>query len=322
MSPLVSILIPCHNAALWLKQTLDAVFAQTWPAMEVILVDDGSTDQSASVARQFAVHGLRIVTQANAGQCAAANRALRLARGGYIKFLDADDLISPDMVERQVNALLAHPGCVAYSEWARFHEVPAEAVFTPRPGWRDAAPVDWLVELWERAQPMMQCGQFLLPRDLLARTGGWDERLSLINDFEFFARLVTASAGVVYTPGARLYYRSGLPSSLSRCRTAPAWESAALSSLLGTEHLLRLEDSPRTRRACAAILQQLVYDLYPGMPALRARLETRIAKLGGSDLAPLGGRGFQFVRRLVGWRLARRLQILAGRYPAPTFDPA
>lgn len=313
MSPLVSILIPCFNAERWLAPALESALDQTWPRCEVILVDDGSTDASLSIARRFESRGLRIATQANRGQCAACNHALSLAQGDFIKFFDADDLFSPDMIALQVAALVNRPGCLAYSEWARFKSDPAEAVFTPRPGWRDAAPVDWLVEIWAVAQPMMQCGQFLIPRALLDRTGGWDERLSLINDFEFFTRLTLASAGIVFTPGARLFYRSGLAGSLSRTRSARAWESAFLSSILATDYLIAAENSTRTRQAVAAILQQLVFDIYPSQPALVAELEARIAKFGGTTLRPKGGKSFLLASRLIGWKPARRLQVLVGK---------
>jgi glycosyltransferase involved in cell wall biosynthesis len=316
--PLVSILVPCYNAAPWLAQTLESALAQTWRNVEIIVVNDGSTDDSLRLARTFETQGVQVIDQLNRGQCAAANHALRLARGDYVKFFDADDILSPDMIERQIRALASRPGAVACGEWARFHRDPAEAMFTPRRGWHDAAPIDWLVEIWEDAQPMMQCALFLIPRELLTRTGGWDERLSLINDFEFFARVVLASAGVVFTPGARLYYRSGLAGSLSAGKSRSAWQSAFLSLTTGTQHLLAAEDSPRTRRVAAAILQGLIYDMYPSTPTLVADLERRVALLGGSSLPPLGGRGFQLSRRLLGWKAARWLQIYAGKFPPPT----
>lgn len=315
--PLVSILIPCYNAAPWLAITLESAFAQTWPECEIVLVDDGSTDDSLAIARRFEPRGLRIFTQSNRGQSSACNHALRHARGDYIKFFDADDLLSPDAVALQVGALRDRPHCLAYGEWARFHSDPAEADFTPRPGWRDGSPVDWLVELWADAQPMMQCAQFLIPRDLLDRAGGWDERLSLINDFELFTRLAVASRGIVFTPGARLYYRSGLAGSLSRSRSAPAWRSAYLSLTQGTRHVLAAEDSPRTRRVAATMLQGLIYDMYPNTPEFITALEARVTELGGSTLRPQGGRSFQLARQLLGWKAARWLQYSVGKYPRP-----
>src|SRR5690606_38229254 len=116
----------------------------------------------------------------------------------------------------------------------------------------------------------------------------WDERLSLINDFEFFARVLVCATEILYSPGARLYYRSGLPQSLSGRKTRPAVESAFLSISLGTRHLLEAEDSPRTRRACANILQDFDYTYYPNHPDLRGGARARAAELGGSDLSPDG----------------------------------
>ncbi len=317
MEPLVSLCIPCHNAAPWLAATLDAAFAQTWPRCEVILVDDGSTDDSWSVACGYEHRGLRLARQSNRGQSSACNHALQLAGGDFVKFLDADDLISPEMIALQVAGLSQRPGSLAYGEWARFTVDPGEAEFRRRPGWHDAAPVDWLVEIWADAQPMMQCAQFLVPRCLLQQRGGWDERLSLINDLELFTRLTLASDGLVFTPGARLYYRSNLPGSLSGSRSAPAWESAFLSVDLATRHLFGVENSPRTRRVCASMLAGLLFAMYPNMPTLTARLESRIAELGGSGLRPLGGRGFQIAGRLLGWKTARWLQMWTGKYPRP-----
>jgi glycosyltransferase involved in cell wall biosynthesis len=103
--PLVSILIPCHNAARWLAATLESALAQTWPRTEIILVNDGSTDDSAAIARGFASRGVRVIDQPNSGPGAALNRALRESTGEFVKFLDADDLISSDAVALQVAAL-------------------------------------------------------------------------------------------------------------------------------------------------------------------------------------------------------------------------
>lgn len=317
MTPLVSILIPCHNASRWLAGTLESLLAQTWPRCEIIVVDDGSTDGSGEIAGRYTARGVRVATQPNRGPSAASNHALRLAQGDYIKFCDSDDLHSPDMVALQVAALTAQPGRLAYAEWARFYRDPSEADFQTRPGWHDATPVDWLVETWADAQPMMQCAQFLLPRAVLDRAGGWDERLTLINDFEFFTRLLLTSSGLVFTPGARLYYRSGLRGSVSGLRSFAAWRSAHLSTTLGIGYLLAAENSGRTRRAAAAMLQGLIYSMYPNCPELVADLAGRVRTLGGSALAPQGGRGFRLARRVIGWKAARWLQIWSGKYPRP-----
>ena len=143
--------------------------------------------------------------------------------------------------------------------------------------------------------------------------GPWDERLSLINDFDFFSRILLASQGVAFCPEARSYYRSGLLGSLSGRTSRRAWESAFLSAELGTRSLLTREDSPRTRRAAAINWQRLVHSAYPLVPDLVARGETQVRELGGCDLEPGGGSAFQVLRRVFGWKLARRAQILGRR---------
>lgn len=95
MKPIVSILIPAYNAAPWLAATVRSAEAQTWSPIEIIVIDDGSTDNTLAVAHTLASDRVAIHTQPNRGASAARNHALRLARGEYIQFLDADDLIAP-----------------------------------------------------------------------------------------------------------------------------------------------------------------------------------------------------------------------------------
>jgi len=313
-APLVSICMPCFNAAPWVGAALDSALAQTHAPIEIIVVDDGSTDETPAILDGYRAHGVKIIRQANAGHSTAANRALAEATGPYVKFLDADDLLHPKMVARQVAALAGRTDAVALGEWARFYTDPAEATFNPLPMYRTALPADWLTEELRGGKPMMQCAMFLIPRAILQRTGGWDERLSLINDFELFARVLLASGEIVHAPGARLYYRSGLAGSASRQKSRAAAESAVLSLTLGTAHLLAAEDSARARLAAANILRTFDHDFYPAYPDLRHRLAVRIAELGGSDLTPPGPPAFHRLRRLVGWRAARRIQLLAERF--------
>ena len=310
-APLVSVLIPCFNAAAFVGAALESVLAQTYAPIEVIVVDDGSTDGSAGVLDQFRARGVTVITQANAGQCAAANRALSAVNGAYIKFFDADDLLHPEMIERQMRVLNGRADAVALGEWARFYHVPEEAVFTPLPMYRNADPVEWLTSEFLTGEPMMQCAMFLIPRAVLDHTGGWDERLSLINDFEFFARVLTAASEIIHAPGARMYYRSGLPGSLSRRKDRMAAESSSQSMLLAVGHLLAAEDDERTRRACASVLANFEFEFYPAFPDLRRSIRHRIAELGGTSQKPPGSPAFHKLRRWIGWRAARRVQIFA-----------
>lgn len=311
--PLVSVCIPCFNAERYLAAAVESVLAQTYAPIEIIVVNDGSTDQSADVLQCFAGHGVKVIHQANAGQCAAANRAWAEASGDYIKFFDADDLLGREMIERQVAALSGRTDAIAMGEWSRFSQDPAEATFDALPMYRTTDPVTWLVDEWTRGAPMMQCAMWLIPFAVLQRTGGWNERLSLINDFEFFSRVLLSARELVYVPGARLFYRSGIATSLSGQKSRRAAESAHLSLLLGTDQLMAAENSQRTRRAAANMLRTFDHTFCPAFADLRRALESRIKGLGGSDLPPVGPPGFHRLRRWIGWRAARRVQFLSER---------
>ena len=96
--PLVSILVPAYNAARWIEETLRSAIDQTWSRKEIIIVDDGSSDNTASVVRPHECSFVKLVAQENQGAARARNRALSLAQGDYIQWLDADDLLAPDKV--------------------------------------------------------------------------------------------------------------------------------------------------------------------------------------------------------------------------------
>lgn len=109
MSPRVSVLIPCYNAGQYLGAALDSVLAQTYPDYEIIVVDDGSEDNTPAVAASYG--GVRYVYKPHSGVSAARNLAIANARGEFVAFLDADDLWTPDKLEKQVAYLDSHPDC-------------------------------------------------------------------------------------------------------------------------------------------------------------------------------------------------------------------
>lgn len=312
--PLVSVCMPCYNAQPYLAEALESVLAQSWKLIEIIAVNDGSTDGTGDILEAYRARGVRVIHQQNKGQCAAANRALAQAKGEFIKFFDADDILASDMVQLQVESLMGRRDAIAMGEWARFYSEPFEADFRPLPMYRNSAPVDWLAGEWLNGEPMMQCALWLIPRNLLSCTGGWDERLSLVNDFEFFARVLLEAKEIVYTPKARLYYRSGIPGSLSAQKSRKAVESQFLSLTLGIEHLLKAEDGPNTRRACANVIQAFDYEHYPSHPDLRAKIRAKVAELGGADITPSGPPGFHKLRSWIGWKAARHIQRIAERF--------
>src|SRR5262249_48508087 len=147
MNPLVSILIPAYNAEEWIACTIQSAVAQTWHRKEIIVVDDGSTDRTAEVARRFASKGVSVVCKENGGAAAARNHAFRLSQGDYIQWLEADDLLAPDKIERQLAALggIENRKILLSSPWAFFSYRSHRARFVPTSLWHDLTPVEWLL---------------------------------------------------------------------------------------------------------------------------------------------------------------------------------
>jgi glycosyltransferase involved in cell wall biosynthesis len=322
MKPLVSVLIPAYNAERFLAETMRSALAQTWQAKEIIVVDDGSRDGTLAIARSFEALGVKVIAQENRGQCAARNAAVAASQGELLEFLDADDLLQPDKLEVQIRRLQEEGfDCVTSGHWERFYKTPGDGCFLPEPMWTDLDPVDWLVSAWER-QRMMHPAAWLVPRTVADRAGPWDESLSLIDDFEYFARVVLACRRVLFCPDAMSWYRSGIQGSMSGSKSRKAWESASRALHAGTAQLLAREDSPRTRRACVRCFQEFQFSAYPDCPDLMSLAEQRIAELGGGRLPPRGGTAFRLISSVFGWRTAKTVQRLAHRLRPVNSVPA
>lgn len=309
MNSRVSIVIPAFNAERWLGEAIASALAQDWPDKEILVVDDGSRDGTARVARGFEGQGVRLLRQANRGAAAARNAGLAAAGGDFLQFLDADDLLAPSKIRLQVEALRASaPGAVAAGAWGVFSGRPEEARFVPEPVWRDLAPAEWLACSWEGGG-MMHPAAWLTPRAVAERAGGWNEALSLDDDGEYFCRVVLASGGVRFVPEARSLYRSHSGPRLSGSAGRRAAESSFLSVTLKERHLLAAEDSPRTRRAAAANYSRFAWEQLGAAPELADRAERRWRELAPDLPPPRAGRLHNLAAALFGWRRARRWQL-------------
>jgi glycosyltransferase involved in cell wall biosynthesis len=216
MKPVVSILVPAYNAEGWISDTLRSAIAQTWDRKEIIVVDDGSKDQTLAIARQYESEQLRVVTQKNQGAAATRNNAFSLCHGDYIQYLDADDLMGPDKIASQMNALGPSPNkrTLLSGSWGVFMYRYYRTKFTPSALWCDLSPVEWLVrKMGENLY--MQTASWLVSRELVEAAGPWDARLLGDDDGEFFCRVLLASNGVRFVPESKVYYRSSGSSSLS-----------------------------------------------------------------------------------------------------------
>lgn len=308
--PLVSILIPAFNAERWIAQTIESALTQTWETIEVIIVDDGSTDRTLDIAQAVDDPRLRIVSQENHGPCAAYNAALRLARGDFIQYLDADDLLAPDKIEIQIRRLREEPeGTIASSAWSRFYDDDvASADFTSGPDWQDYEPAtDWLLQAWSGRGTMPNFA-WLMPRSLSNVAGYWNESVRINLDGEYFTRVLTGARKIAFCEDARGYYRSGLESSNSKPNSVEKLRALYHTTILCENTLLKHLNTSESRRAVAGLWQQFLFTAYPQVSDLTSVAEKRIEELGGMYREPSGGRVFLLIRDTLGWKPALRIQ--------------
>lgn len=193
----VSIVIPCYNAGTHLTEAVESAVAQTWPAVEVIVVDDGSTDQTTlDILDEPSWPRTRIYRQHNAGPAAARNRAIREAQGDYILPLDADDTIEPDYVTKAVAVLDASPsvGCV-YCKARKFGA--EEGPWELPPYTAQELAVDNVIFVTA-----------LYRKEDWQTVGGYNERLRHgMEDYEFWLKLVGLGRQVVQLDECLFNYR-------------------------------------------------------------------------------------------------------------------
>jgi glycosyltransferase involved in cell wall biosynthesis len=311
MKPLVSILIPAYNSQEWLADTLRSAIEQTWPNKEIIVVDDGSKDQTCAVARRFAAEGVRVVTQKNQGGSAARNTAFSLSQGEYIQWLDADDLLSPDKIARQMEALdsSSNKRTLLSSPWGRFLYRHYRAQFTPNALWGDQSPVDWMVH--GMGQNLhMQTATWLASRELSEAAGPWDTRMVVDDDGEYFCRVLMKCERVRFVPEAKVYYRASGSSSVSYIgRSNKKMEAQFLSMRLHIEYLRSLEDSERTRAACVTYLQNWLPYFYPEKLDTVKQAQKLAEDLGGKLEVPRLSWKYSWMQPIFGWGATKRAQI-------------
>ncbi len=318
-APLVSILIPAYNAGPWIEATLASALAQTHPRCEIIVVNDGSQDDTERRARAVAAAAppdrIRVFDQANAGASAARNHALRHARGEFIQYLDADDLLAPEKIERQLTRLASAPlNTLASGRWGRFTNDPTATRWGDEMVYRARDGVEFL-QLHHETGSMMQPGAWLCSRTLIEAAGPWDESLSLNDDGEFFARVMLAASGLIHVPESRCHYRASPAPSLSRRRDARALASLHRSVALTVDHWVTRDRSPRTFAAANLAWRRTALELYPAAVPF-ANAARRAARVYGPSDEPYGAPSWVgAIARVVGWATARRLQLLRQRLP-------
>ncbi|MCP9782347.1 glycosyltransferase [Cyanobium sp. WKJ7-Wakatipu] len=214
--PLVSVILPVHNGGIYLHAAISCILGQAYQRLEIIIIDDGSSDDSEFTIRSFSDPRIQFFKQANQGLAATLNRGITLARGKYIARQDQDDLSNPDRISLQVAYMEDHPDCVLLGSWAQIMEVDRLVERFHR------HPVDELMLRYQLLfnNPFVH-SSVLLRRSALLEVGGYttDPERQPPEDYELWSRL--SRIGSVANIGEVLLTYREIPGSMSRVGPSP-----------------------------------------------------------------------------------------------------
>ena len=193
-NPLVSVIVPVYNGGRYLRAALESVFAQTYRPIEVIVVDDGSTDDSGTIAQSFPE--VRYIHQTNQGVAAARNNGIEAARGEFFAFLDQDDLWTTDKLRVQVDYFLNHPDVGYTLTQQKFFLEPGATV----PAW-------FRKELFDSVHTGWVLGTMLVRRTAFEQIGNFATGYSAANDSDWFFRAKAAEIPMEILPELLLLKR-------------------------------------------------------------------------------------------------------------------
>jgi len=308
--PLVSILVPAYNVDPWIADAIKSALAQTWDNKEIIVVDAGSSDRPYEVARRFTAQGVQVIKQKNRGAATARNRALELSHGDYIQWFDADDLLDPNKITRQMEHVAngLSKRTLLSGAWGMFMHRPNYARFTPSELWDDLSPVEWLMR--KMGQNLyMQTATWLVSRELTDAAGQWDERLLTDDDGEYFCRVLLASDGVRFIGDSKMFYRSFGYTGLGYLGSSTEKiESHWLSMKLHIGYLRSLEQSARVDATCLQYLRAWLIYFYPERPDIVQEASELARQFGASLGSPQLSWKYLWAQKVFGWNAAKSMQ--------------
>lgn len=322
-NPLVSIIIPVYNSEQFLAETIGSAINQTWTNKEILLIDDGSTDDSLSIAKSYESDRIKVFHQENKGASAARNYGLREARGEYIQFLDADDLLSENKIETQLVALTNNPNKVAICSTVYFLDGTNHSDNRPddydQPFYYSTDDsYEFLMNLYGKtgAAGMITVHSWLTPRCIIDKAGEWNENLNVDDDGEYFCRVVLSSKGIIFSGDVFNYYRKHSTTlNLSAQKNLKGITSSLNALLLKSKHLVTVRNDSNTEKVIARHFTELCYSSYPHFKSISRRAYDMAKKYGGLTHPPyLGNKKANILTGILPWKLLLTIRIFYHKF--------
>ncbi|QDO93693.1 glycosyltransferase family 2 protein [Formosa sediminum] len=307
----VSVIIPLYNASEFLNETIHSVLNQSYTNIEIIIIDDNSTDDSFDKALEYQSDKVFVKSNKGKGACAARNYGFELSSGDYIQFLDADDVLSPDKIEKQVEALNGSRTELAVCNTVHFSGKLEEGKCVDQPYlYSTTKPEEFFINLWggnTLPMHMVQTSAWLTPRNLINKFGLWNETLAKDQDGEFFARVGLHSSGIIYVPEIKNYYRKhNTGKNIASQKKDIHLKSILKATDLKAKYLFEITESEASKRAIATQYKHVAIDAWPQYKSVYKTAISKCKALGYSNYNPvLGGSIIEFIKHILGWRTAK-----------------
>lgn len=309
-NPLVSILMPLYNAENYIREAVLSVCHQTYNNWELIIVDDGSTDNSAEILAPIIEADVRIkfVKQQHGGGCVARNTALQLAHGDYFQYLDADDYLHPNKIECQIkeyekydnpSEILLFGTCLVHT----LEDINIPSSMTKL--YKDYIPgITALIEIWKHHFNSFPYSSYLIPRQMSICAGEWNAKLVRSQDTDYIARILKQAKKLIYVPEAIFYYRQ-VPGSISRRKlTMAQLESEMIVCNNIADIILSESQSTDAVFACSTHYTDILTAWYPKNKLLvddiMANMKSRGLEMNFANRGTL----FHIINLLFGWKVA------------------
>lgn len=301
---LVSILIPVYNSEDYLEEAIKSAINQTWEEKEIIIIDDGSTDSSLELAKKYEGPQVKIFQQENKGAPSARNLAFAKSSGTYIQYLDADDYMDPDKIEKQLEVLSMSQYQKDTIVFCPHYRIKGERVTeysnslcfkSYQPGY------EILIDFWRISFPSIPSHSYLCHRDLIKESGDWDMSLQKNQDCDFFAKILEKCDKLVYCDNTYVYYRD-VPNSISKPNTLEKVKSELAVNKSITKIILSKTQSENAIQACSLRYTEFIESNYPLNKKLIGDAIRDMKEYGLSFSTEGRGSIFTLLPKIFNWR--------------------
>ncbi|MBR3454592.1 MAG: glycosyltransferase family 2 protein [Bacteroidaceae bacterium] len=309
--PLVSVLIPLYNEEKLIAETIRRCLQQSYTNIEIIVVDDHSTDQSYHIAKSFEGERVHVFKNPKKGVSSARNYAFIQAHGDYIKYLDADDFFTPELIEKQVARVLEEDGAgstVAYCTLQIYNPpIPPKTVPVYLTGDYQHA-MDYVIDaLKTKTYNNIQPPVFLFPREVIVKANGWNEEHSISEDVEFVVKALSFSQKVKFVSDEYAVWRILNDGQHLHENVNVDNQKSDLDIHFGiAKTVLDYRDDEQTREICSNYLSYRIFNRFEAYYPIINIIQRKFDDMGLKWLK-YENHHFGVLYRVLGWKRTTKL---------------